>query len=78
MKTTRLRWIHPHYLCSVVSAVVIFMVVSSPAQAYVDPNAGGLLFQILTPVLGVIAAAGVALRTKLAGLFSKLTGKNKK
>jgi hypothetical protein len=32
---------------------------TAPAHAYADPNAGGLLFQLLTPFLA-LAAAGFA------------------
>jgi len=33
------------------------LVISAPANAYIDPNAGGLIFQILTPILAVATAA---------------------
>jgi arylsulfatase A-like enzyme len=35
---------------------------ASPALAYVDPNAAGLIFQILTPILAVLAAGVAFLR----------------
>lgn len=37
-------------------AVLLFftMAVGHPAYAYIDPNTGGLLLQILTPILGII------------------------
>ena len=43
-------------------AVIAYLCTTSDAQAYVDPNAAGLLFQILTPILAVIAAGWAALR----------------
>jgi hypothetical protein len=33
------------------------LVISRPANAYIDPNAGGLIFQILTPILAMATAA---------------------
>ena len=33
---------------------IFFTLISSPAHAYVDPNTGGLLLQIITPIIGVI------------------------
>lgn len=40
----------------------LFLLVNltTPAYAYVDPNSGGLLFQLLTPLLA-LAAAGLTL-----------------
>ncbi len=43
-------------------AVIVYFGMTADAQAYVDPNAAGLLFQILTPILAVIAAGWAALR----------------
>jgi len=51
----------------IVRFAVVLVVVgccSFPAQAYIDPNAGGLLFQILTPLLAVLVAGAVFLRGK--------------
>jgi arylsulfatase A-like enzyme len=52
-------WIASRWL---VSTVIVYLGTTADAQAYVDPNAAGLLFQILTPILAVIAAAWAALR----------------
>lgn len=50
-----------------VAAVVL---VALPAYAYIDPNAAGLLSQIITPLL-VAAAAGVTFfRKQIASLFA--------
>jgi hypothetical protein len=40
--------------------VIAAITCASPAFAYVDPNAGGLIFQVVTPILAVLAA-GLAL-----------------
>ena len=33
------------------------LAISSPANAYIDPNAGGLIFQLVTPILAIATAA---------------------
>lgn len=57
----------------------IALVCSQPAQAYIDPNVGGWLYQLLFPLLIAIAGAWAALRHKLSELFAafarKLRGK---
>ncbi len=41
------------------SAVILGLVISNAAYAYMDPNSGGLIFQLVTPILAVIAS-GIA------------------
>ena len=48
--------------CGLILAVIAYLGMTADAYAYVDPNAAGLLFQILTPILAVIAAGLAALR----------------
>lgn len=36
--------------------------VTAPAQAYIDPNAGGMLFQLLAPVFAAAVGAWLFLR----------------
>lgn len=43
------------------------------AYAYIDPNAGGWLFQLLFPVLIAIAGAWAVLRQKIAQFLARLT-----
>lgn len=50
---------------------LVLLVLSFPAHAYVDPNAGGILFQILFPVLMAIAAVWAVFREKLRALFGR-------
>jgi hypothetical protein len=53
------------------AAVLLLMAV--PAQAYIDPNAAGLLSQIITPLL-VAAAAGLTFfRKRLGDFFTGLS-----
>ena len=49
------------------------MFIAIPAYAYIDPNAAGLVSQILTPLL-VFAAAGVTFfRKQIATVFDALS-----
>ena len=49
------------------------VVIAAPAYAYVDPNAAGLISQILTPLL-IAAGAGLTFfRKRLADLFARLS-----
>jgi hypothetical protein len=47
--------------------------VAVPARAYIDPNAAGLVSQILTPLLIFAAAALTFLRKQIGAVFSALT-----
>jgi hypothetical protein len=42
------------------------------AHAYIDPNAGGLLFQLLFPLLAAVAAMWAAFRSHLRSMFRRL------
>lgn len=41
------------------------------ANAYIDPNTGGLLFQILAPVFAVVASIWVIAKEKVSKLFKR-------
>jgi hypothetical protein len=43
--------------------------------AYIDPNAGGWLFQMLFPVFVAIGGVWIVLRKKLSLLWKRLTGR---
>jgi hypothetical protein len=47
--------------------------IATPAYAYVDPNAAGLVSQILTPLLIAAAAALTFLRKQIGAAFSALS-----
>jgi hypothetical protein len=38
-------------------ALLAGIAVTTPVYAYIDPNAGGLIFQVLTPIISVVGAA---------------------
>ena len=62
---------------SVPLALVVFCLaivfVATPAYAYIDPNAAGLLSQIITPLLVAAAAAFTFFRKQMSAFFSGLT-----
>jgi hypothetical protein len=51
----------------------------SEANAYIDPNAGGMLFQLLAPVFAAVVGAWLFLRRWIADacrrLWARLTGR---
>jgi hypothetical protein len=68
---------HRDVNCDVPTAIVVcslgFVLIAVPAYGYVDPNAGGLISQVLTPLL-IFAAAGITfLRKQVAAAFVGLT-----
>jgi len=50
---------------------VVFVAI--PAYAYIDPNAAGLLSQILTPLLVAAAAGFTFFRKQVGAIFSGLS-----
>lgn len=56
----------------VLLALGVFALAQRDAFAYIDPNAGGLLYQLLFPVLIAIAGAWAAFRHKVGYFFSNL------
>lgn len=59
---------------SLSGAVLLFLLVPTGAEAYVDPGSGGL---IVTTILGLIAAIGYTFRKTFYNLKRKLTGKGR-
>lgn len=60
--------------------IVYFLVPAIPAYGYVDPNATGLITQIMTPLL-VVAATGLTFLRKQVGsafrrIFGRTSGRN--
>lgn len=55
--------------------VVLALAFAPPAAAYIDPNIGGWLYQILFPLLIAIAGAWAALRHKISDFFATLVKK---
>jgi hypothetical protein len=59
---------------------IALVVVCEPALAYIDPNAGGMLFQLLAPIFAAAVGAWLFLRRWIADLarraWRKLTGRS--
>ena len=51
---------------------VLLALLPGAAYAYIDPNAGGLLFQILTPVFVAIVVFWAFLKHKLKALWARV------
>ena len=51
---------------------VMVTALAGPAWAYVDPNSGGLIFQIAMPILSVGIAALTLLRKRIAASLTRL------
>ncbi len=60
-------------------AFIALLALASPAHAYIDPNAGGVLFQLLAPLFAAVAGVWLFLRRWIAmhcrRLWSKWTGR---
>jgi hypothetical protein len=55
---------------SLVACAICLLIFALPAQAYVDPNAAGLISQILTPLLVAVAASLTFLRRRVWAALS--------
>jgi hypothetical protein len=52
--------------------LIAYLCVASPAFAYIDPNAGGFIFQLAAPLLAFGATALMVLRKKFVLLRAAL------
>lgn len=61
------------------AAVLVVALHPGPAAAYIDPNTGGLLFQLLAPVFAAAVGAWLFLRRWIAeavrNFWHRLTGR---
>jgi lipoprotein signal peptidase len=58
-------------MSSLISCVLLTLAPGA-AFAYIDPNAGGILFQILTPVFVAIVVFWTFLKHKLKALWTRV------
>ena len=58
--------------------LLILLVVPLECHAYIDPNIGGWLFQLLFPVLVAIGGAWVVLRQRIRAFWAQLFRRNSK
>lgn len=56
----------------VLALLAVYLAGTAPAYAYIDPNAGGWLYQMLLPMLIAIAGAWAVLREKIRMYLSAL------
>lgn len=57
--------------------IVFLSVLTLPsvAWAYIDPNTGGMIFQMLAPILAAIAGAWVMAKDYIKRIFFRLIGR---
>lgn len=58
-----------------VVAALTLVLATFDCNAYIDPNAGGLLYQILLPVIVAVVAGWRYLKMALLAVWQRLTGK---
>jgi len=64
---------HSHAIPMMLVCLLCVVAIARPAYAYIDPNAAGLISQIITPLL-VAAAAGLTFfRKRIAEVFSSVS-----
>jgi hypothetical protein len=64
---------HRNVPTAFVLCAVCFVFITTPAYAYVDPNAAGLASQILTPLLLAVSVGVTFLRKQIGAAFGVLT-----
>ena len=56
-------------MISSICILLLGLAIAAPAFAYIDPNAGGLLSQLLAPVLMIIATGLTFFRRRVQSAF---------
>ena len=64
---------HRNVPIALMVAVCCLVLIATPAYAYIDPNAAGLLSQIITPLLIAAAASVTFLRKQIGSAFSAMS-----
>lgn len=64
---------HRNIRITFVTAVLCLLLVTTPAYAYIDPNAAGLVSQIITPVIVAAAAGFTFFRKQVSAGFASLS-----
>jgi hypothetical protein len=55
--------------------LLVSLSLTTPAHAYVDPNSGGLVFQLVTPILALIAASLTFAKRQIALAWLRLSAR---
>ena len=58
---------------AVVLCCLCLVLIATPAYAYIDPNAAGLVSQILTPLLVAAGAGFTFFRKQIGAAFARLS-----
>ena len=56
---------HSYRILFLRSWFVLVLLTPIPALAYIDPNTGGLIFQVLAPIIAMITSAWLFLRDRI-------------
>ena len=64
---------HRNVPIAVVLCAFCLIIITTPAYAYIDPNAAGLASQILTPLVLTASVALTFLRKQIGAAFGALT-----
>jgi hypothetical protein len=62
----------PQRLARLWPALLVLLWLPAPAWAYIDPNAGGMLLQLLAPLFAAVVGAWVFLRRWIGEHFRQL------
>jgi hypothetical protein len=54
------------------SLLVLALLTPLPALAYIDPNTGGMIFQILAPILAMVTSAWLFLKDRIKAGWHRL------
>ncbi len=54
--------------------LILALFCAAPAQAYVDPGTGGMLYQLVIMAAAVVAGGFAIFKTKLRNFFAKSKG----
>jgi hypothetical protein len=65
--------LHRNVAKVIVICFLFVIVITIPAYGYIDPNAAGLISQIVTPLLIAAAAAATFLRKQIGSVFTALS-----
>jgi hypothetical protein len=65
-------WYRPRAMSARLLCAIAALACANNAHAYIDPNMGGWLYQLLFPLLIAIAGAWAALRHRIGHFFSTL------
>ena len=69
----------PSRLLAVVCTALALLLSAQPAWAYIDPKAGGMLFQLLAPMFAAVVGGWLFLRRWIAAQcrrwWQRLTGR---